>query len=75
MRIEERNTLTADETALIWCIVNKWSPTIAGTEMEPELFTAIPTHVLQRKFDETKSKVKPEQLCIFDELYTRLFSK
>jgi hypothetical protein len=43
--------------------------------MEPELFTAIPTHVLQRKFDETKSKVKPEQLCIFDELYTRLFSK
>jgi hypothetical protein len=73
MRIEQLNEMTADEIALTWCIVNKFEPTIAGIEMEPTLFTSIPNVVLQRKFDSAKSKIKPEQLNIFEELYQRLF--
>jgi len=72
MRIEQLRSLTEDETAMLWGIVNLGiPPVIAGVQMDPELFPSIRDDKLKQRVNQFDKYVKPE----YSELYNSLKSK
>ena len=72
MKLEQLRSLTEDETAMLWGIVNLATPpVIAGYQMDPELFTSIKDEKLKQRVNQFDKYVKPE----YSELYNSLKAK
>ena len=72
MRLEQLYSLTEDETAMLWGIVNLATPpVISAYQMEVELFTAIKDEKLKQRVNQFDKYVKPE----YSELYNSLKAK
>jgi len=73
MTKEQLKSLTDDELAMLWFIVNKVNPPVlANIEMEPILFTSINHRRLIDRVLKCKVHVKPEHMPVFDGLMNKL---
>lgn len=73
MKIEQLHSLTEDETAMLWFMVNKvYKPAIVGIEMEPTIFPAIKHSWLVRRVVQLKDNIKEEHVPIYESLKAKL---
>ena len=73
MRLEQLRSLTEDETAMLWGIVNLGvPPVIAGYHMDPELFPSIKDEKLKQRVNQFDKYVKPEYIEIYNSLKLKL---
>jgi hypothetical protein len=73
MKLEQLHSLTEDETAMLWFMVNKvYKPAIVGIEMEPAIFPAIKQGWLVHRIVQLKDSVKEEYFPIYESLKAKL---
>jgi hypothetical protein len=73
MTLEQLHSLTEDETAMLWFMVNKvYKPAIVGIEMEPTIFTSISDKWLEHRIIQLKDNIKEEHLPIYESLKNKL---
>ena len=73
MRLEQLYSLTEDETAMLWGIVNlSTPPVISAYQMEVELFTAIKDEKLKQRVNQFDKYVKPEYIELYNSLKAKL---
>jgi hypothetical protein len=73
MRLEQLHSLTEDETAMLWFMVNKvYKPAIVGVEMEPTVFPSIKHGWLVNRIGQLKDNIKDEHRPIYDSLKAKL---
>ena len=73
MTLEQLHSLTEDEVAMLWGIVNMGNPpVIAGYQMEPVLFPSIKDHKLRERVNQFDKYVKPEYIGIYTSLRSKL---
>ena len=73
MTIEQLKSLTEDETAMLWGIVNMGvPPVIQGVQMEPSLFVSIKDHKLKDRVLQFDKYVKPEYSSLYQSLKAKL---
>jgi hypothetical protein len=73
MTREQLNSLTEDEMAMLWFIINKvHPPVLMNIEMEPTLFTSINHRRLVDRVLKCKVHVKPQHMPVFDGLMNKL---
>jgi hypothetical protein len=73
MRIEQLNSLTEDELAMLWGFVNIVKPVIIqNVELDPSLFTSINHRKLMDRLINSKKLLKEEHHPIFDGLVNKL---
>ena len=72
MTKEQLNSLTEDEQAMLWHIVNEIKPSsMEGATLEFEVFTSIKPHVLTRRV----KSVEPQISDVGKEVYAGLKTK
>lgn len=72
MKLEQLRSLTEDEIAMLWGIINLATPpVISSYQMDPELFPFIKDEKLKQRVNQFDKYVKPE----YSELYNSLKSK
>ncbi len=73
MRLEQLHSLTEDEIAMLWGIVNLGvPPVIACYQMDPELFPSIRDDKLKQRVNQFDKYVKPEYSQIYNSLKSKL---
>lgn len=73
MTRNQLKSLTFDETAMLWGIVNIVNPPVmAGYQMDPSLFPSINHKVLMDRVMQCKKYLKEEHQVIFDGLVNKL---
>ena len=73
MRLEQLYSLTEDETAMLWGIVNLATPPVINAyQMEVELFTAIKDEKLKQRVNQFDKYVKPEYIELYNSLKAKL---
>lgn len=73
MTTEQLKSLTDDETAMLWGIVNLVNPPVMqGVQMEPSLFPSIKHKMLMDRVMQCKKFLKQEHYEIFDGLVNKL---
>jgi hypothetical protein len=73
MKIEQLNSLTEDELAMLWGCINVVKPTILqNVELETQLFTSINHKKLMNRLLDSKKLLKEEHHAIFDGLVNKL---
>ena len=73
MTRNQLKSLTDDETAMLWGIVNLVNPTVMqGVQMEPSLFPSINHKMLMDRVMQFKKFLKQEHYEIFDGLVNKL---
>jgi hypothetical protein len=73
MTLEQLHSLTEDETAMLWFMVNKvYKPAIVGVEMEPSIFTSIKHRWLTHRVIQLKDNIKEEHVPIYESLKNKL---
>lgn len=72
MTREQLKSLSEDELAMLWFIINKSEPPVLrGQELEPSLFCSIKPHFLNDRIQQVERFVKSE----FIDIYTSLCNK
>ncbi len=73
MTRNQLKSLTFDETAMLWGIVNIVNPPVmAGYQMDPSLFPSINHKMLMDRVMQCKKYLKEENQVIFDGLVNKL---
>jgi hypothetical protein len=73
MRLEEFKSLTEDELAMLWYVINKTTPPVlSGVELEPSVFCAIHPQAIWNRVDQIELAVKDEYKSIYDSLRQKL---
>lgn len=73
MTIEQLHSLSDDETAMLWFMVNKvFPPAIRDIEMEPSIFTSIKHGWIVQRILNLKENVKEEHKPIYESLKNKL---
>lgn len=73
MKLQQLESLTEDELAMLWFILNKVNPpVIAGFELEPSLFVSIKHRRLMDRILQCAQHVKEEHHAVFTGLVNKL---
>jgi hypothetical protein len=73
MTRNQLKSLTFDETAMLWGIVNIVNPPVmAGYQMDPSLFPSINHKMLMDRVMQCRKYLKEENQVIFDGLVNKL---
>lgn len=73
MSIEQLKSLTEDELAMLWYIVNKLeNPVTSGVEIDWEVFTSIDSNSLLNRVINAEKLIKDEYKNIFSSLSDKL---
>ena len=73
MKLEQLRSLTEDEIAMLWGIINLGTPpVIAGYHMDPELFPFIKDEKLKQRVIQFDKYVKPEYIELYNSLKSKL---
>jgi hypothetical protein len=73
MTLDQLQSFTEDEVAMLWGIVNMGNPPVlTGQQMEPSLFPFIKGHKLKDRVIQFDKYVKPEYIEIYNSLKSKL---
>jgi hypothetical protein len=73
MTIEQLKSLSEDEVAMLWGMINLGNPpVIKGVHMEPSLFPSIKNEMLKHRVLQFDKYVKPEYSEIYNSLKNKL---
>lgn len=73
MTLNQLHSLTEDEVAMLWGVVNMGNPPVlTGQQMEPELFPFIKDHKLKERVIQFDKYVKPEYIELYNSLKSKL---
>ena len=73
MKLEQLESLTEDELAMLWFCINKVNPpVISGIELEPSVFVAIKHKKLMDRILQCAQHVKDEHRSVFAGLVNKL---
>ena len=73
MKLEQLRSLTEDEIAMLWGIINLGTPpVIANYQMDPELFPFIKDEKLKQRVIQFDKYVKPEYIELYNSLKSKL---
>lgn len=73
MTIQQLNSLTDDELAILWgCINRVHPPVIEGIDLNYKLFTAIKHKKLIERVLACKQHIKEEHIKIFDDMLSKI---
>lgn len=73
MTLEQLHSLSEDEVAMLWGIINMGNPPVlAGQELESSLFPFIKDHKLKDRVIQFDKYVKPEYIELYNSLKSKL---
>ena len=73
MTLEQLHSLTEDEVAMLWGMINIGTPpVISGQQLEPHLFPFIKNHKLRDRIIQFDKYIKPEYSGVYNSLKSKL---